>query len=208
MINARKGPVKRKRSAFAKNRDSGIFAATPGIRIFDKRQKFFKNFRHLPKMSLTNTFDRCKKYKGERGEAEIGPKKSEKRGKNTMKRLPDAEFEIMKVVWDAAPPITTATIMETLGRLKGWKAPTVISLMLRLVERGFLATEKLGRERTYRPTIGRDAYLQFETGNFMKLYHENSLTGLVHTLCDAGELDQAQLDRLEAWLRERKNAAH
>ena len=123
-----------------------------------------------------------------------------------MKRLPDAEFEIMKVVWDATPPITTATIMETLGQTRGWKAPTVISLMLRLVERGFLATEKLGRERTYRPTIERDAYLQFETGNFMKLYHENSLAGLVHTLYDSGSLDAAQLDRLEAWLRERKNA--
>ena len=36
-----------------------------------------------------------------------------------MKRLPDAEFQIMKVVWDSTPPSTTAKIMETLGATKG-----------------------------------------------------------------------------------------
>lgn len=121
-----------------------------------------------------------------------------------MKRLPDAEFEIMKVVWGVNPPVTTATIMETLGRVKGWKAPTVISLMLRLVEHGFLRTEKKGRERTYWPTIERGEYLRFETDHFMKLYHENSLAGFVSTLYDADKISDAELDRLARWLDAKK----
>ena len=68
-----------------------------------------------------------------------------------MKKLPDAEFDIMQVVWANEPPITTNTVMEQLGNERGWKAQTVISLMLRLVERGFLRTEKNGKERTYFP---------------------------------------------------------
>ena len=49
-----------------------------------------------------------------------------------LKKIPDAEFEIMKVVWSNEPPLTTKVIMEQLGNEKEWKAPTVISLMLRL----------------------------------------------------------------------------
>lgn len=49
---------------------------------------------------------------------------------DTMKKLPDAEFDIMKVVWANEPPITTNIIMEQLGNGRGWKAQTVISLML------------------------------------------------------------------------------
>lgn len=32
-----------------------------------------------------------------------------------MKKLPDAEFEVMKVVWANEPPITTSIIMAQLG---------------------------------------------------------------------------------------------
>ena len=61
--------------------------------------------------------------------------------KKAMKRLPDAEFAVMKVVWACEPPITASMIMEQLGEKKNWKMQTVVSLLLRLVERGFLCTE-------------------------------------------------------------------
>lgn len=62
-----------------------------------------------------------------------------------LQKLPDTEFEIMKVAWANEPPITTAMVMEQLGNEREWKAPTVISLMMRLVEKGFLRTEKKAR---------------------------------------------------------------
>lgn len=62
-----------------------------------------------------------------------------------MKKLPDAEFDIMRVVWANEPPITTAMIMDQLGNERQWKAPTVISLMMRLVERGFCRRKRKGR---------------------------------------------------------------
>lgn len=34
---------------------------------------------------------------------------------DTMKKLPDAEFDIMKVVWANEPPITTNIIMSSLA---------------------------------------------------------------------------------------------
>ena len=124
---------------------------------------------------------------------------------NQLKKLPDTEFEIMKVVWANEPPITTNTVMEQLGDERGWKAQTVISLMLRLVKKGFLRTEKNGKERTYFPLVAKEDYLKFETGNFMKLYHENLFLSLVNTLYDGKRLSDSDIEELMQWVRERRN---
>jgi predicted transcriptional regulator len=121
-----------------------------------------------------------------------------------MKRIPDAEFEIMKVIWANEPPITTSIIMEQLGNEKGWKAQTTISLMLRLVERGFLHTEKNGKERTYFPLVSREDYLKFETGNFIKQFHDNSFLNLVTTMYADKTLTDEDINELLEWVKERK----
>jgi BlaI family penicillinase repressor len=123
---------------------------------------------------------------------------------NNMKKLPNAEFEIMKVVWANEPPITTNMIMEQLGNERKWKAPTVISLMMRLVERGFLRTEKKGKERSYFPLVDKEDYLKFETGNFMKQYHENSFLSFVNTLYDGKQLSESDIEELMRWAKKRR----
>ncbi|HBG55457.1 MAG TPA: transcriptional regulator [Ruminococcaceae bacterium] len=122
-----------------------------------------------------------------------------------LRKLPDTEFEIMKVVWANRPPVTTGMVMERLGRERGWKAPTVISLMLRLVKKGFLRTEKNGKERTFFPLVAKEDYLEFETGNFIKLYHENSFLSLVNTLYDGKQLSDSDIDELMEWVKERRS---
>jgi predicted transcriptional regulator len=121
-----------------------------------------------------------------------------------IRSLPDAEFEIMKVVWANEPPITTNMIMKQLGNQKAWKAPTAISLLLRLVERGFLRTEKTGKERSYFPLICKEEYLQFETGNFMKFYHENSVASFVNAMSKEKELDMFDIVELMNWAKEQE----
>lgn len=123
----------------------------------------------------------------------------------TMKKLPDAEFDIMKVVWANEPPITTNIIMQQIGNERDWKAQTVISLMLRLVERGFLRTEKNGKERSYFPLIGKADYLRYETSDFMERFHGNSFIGLIATLYEGNRLEGSDLDQLAEWLKEKRD---
>jgi len=121
-----------------------------------------------------------------------------------MKKLPDAEFDIMKVVWANEPPITANVIMAQHGNKEGWKVQTAISLLLRLVERGFLRTEKNGKERTYFPTVNQEDYLKFETGNFLKQFHNNSVLNLVITMYDNDKaLTNEDLDGLRKLLNKR-----
>jgi BlaI family penicillinase repressor len=124
---------------------------------------------------------------------------------NSVKKLPDAEFEIMKVVWANEPPITTSIIMEQLGKEKEWKAQTILTLMVRLVERGFLHTEKNGKERTYFPIISKEDYLKFETGDFMERFHSNSFASLITTLYEGKKIKDSDLDELTKWLKDRRD---
>ena len=121
-----------------------------------------------------------------------------------LKKLPDAEFDVMKVIWDNKPPVTTTSVREQLGKEKEWKIQTVVTLMLRLVERGFLRSEKHGKERTYFPLVSKEDYLKFETGNFMKQYHNSSLFNLINTLYDGEALTDKDIDELLKWAKERR----
>ncbi|MBP1988886.1 BlaI/MecI/CopY family transcriptional regulator [Paenibacillus eucommiae] len=122
-----------------------------------------------------------------------------------MKKLPDAEFDIMKVVWAKDTPLTTNIIMQQLGNERGWKAQTVISLMFRLAERGFIRIEKNGKMSNYFPLISKEEYLKFETGDFMERFHANSFVSLVSTLYAGEELKNSDLDQLAKWLKEKRD---
>ena len=63
-----------------------------------------------------------------------------------MKRLPDAEFDVMACIWQCDAPVTSGEIMRRRGSERGWKTPALITLLNRLIERGFLRSEKPGRE--------------------------------------------------------------
>lgn len=119
-----------------------------------------------------------------------------------MKRLPDSEFEIMKAVWMHEPPVTTNILMDDIGKEKEWKVPTLISFLKRLINKGFLRSEKNGKERTYFPLIEKEEYLKFETDYFMESYHGNSFTSLVSTFYGGKKLKKSEIEELRKLLEE------
>ena len=120
-----------------------------------------------------------------------------------LTKLPDAEFDIMKIVWENEPPITTAEIMKLLGMEREWKIQTVVSFMQRLSERGFLRSEKNGKERSYYPTVSKEEYINFEASIFLKQYHNNSFLSLATAMYEGKALTDEDVAGLRELLRER-----
>lgn len=122
---------------------------------------------------------------------------------NTMKKLPDAEFEIMSAVWEFSSPVTIGMILEVLNREseKAWKPQTIHTLLGRLIARGFLRTEKGGKERYYEPLIERDEYLQFETQNFVERYCGGSRLTLMNTMYQGDKMSDDDVTELLEWVR-------
>lgn len=122
-----------------------------------------------------------------------------------MKKLPDAELEVMKVIWENKPPMSTNDVMKVISEQKSWNISTLLTLLSRLIERGFLSSEKRGRERIYYPQVDREAYTEFETKTFIQKLHKNSFMNLVNTLYDANDLSEQDIDELSDWLKDKKN---
>lgn len=122
-----------------------------------------------------------------------------------LTRLPETEFEVMSVVWRNVPPVTTAALMNQLGNEKGWKLQTLVTLLNRLTERGFLRSEKLGKERTYYPCVKQEDYIQYETALFVERYHHNSLFQLVNAFSGNNKLSKDEINELSFWLKNQKD---
>ena len=121
-----------------------------------------------------------------------------------MQKLPQSEFEVMKALWALPGPVTAGEVLAQLPPQKEWKVQTVITLLSRLRERGFVTSEKKGKERWFQAAIPREEYLQFETGQFLRQYHDNSFVSFVSALYDGKEMDDADADELLRWLEEKK----
>lgn len=124
--------------------------------------------------------------------------------KVSLRRLPDSEFEVMRSVWQLEPPTTTLQIIANLQANKEWKPQTVLTMLLRLTEKGFLKSERLGRERCYTPTITEGEYLQVETSDFIKRYAGNSIGNLVKALSANSQLSANDAQELRDWLAKRR----
>ena len=101
---------------------------------------------------------------------------------NYSKKLPDAEFVVMAAIWAGTPPVNTAYLMDAVGRERGWKAPTLISFLVRLEERGYISSTKQGKERFYMPVAEESKYMQTITADFVEQYHGGSFVHLMDTL--------------------------
>ena len=124
--------------------------------------------------------------------------------KTSIKRLPDGEFTILKVIWQLPSPTTSAQIMEKLGEDNHWKPQTLLTVLARLTEKGFLESVRKGRERQYTAIISEDEYLEVETSDFLKRYSGHSMGGLVKTLFSSNSLSDNELDELRSLLDQNK----
>ena len=114
-----------------------------------------------------------------------------------ISRLPDAELEVMQALW-AVPeyPARTSDLMEHL-RGKHWRLPTLLKLLSRLEERGFVRGEKEGRSNGYTPLVNRPDYLAAESRSFLERVHGGSLSSLMAALYPEKELSREDIAELE-----------
>ena len=115
-----------------------------------------------------------------------------------MERLPDAELEVMQALWRQEKyPVSSAALMEELAGRR-WQTATLLKLLSRLEERGFVKREKEGRNNLYTPLVRREDYLSAESRDFL---HGGSLPSLVAALMDSRAISRRDLEELEEILR-------
>ena len=123
-----------------------------------------------------------------------------------VQQLSDAELEIMKIVWGNPQEVTLFPyIMEGLtSRGRPCQKNTLIVLLSRLVNKGFLNARKKGRRNEYTTLISETEYQTTQTKNFLDKIYEGSAKGLVSNLIMGDLLADGEYEELERLLEKGK----
>jgi len=123
-------------------------------------------------------------------------------------KLPDAELEIMKIIWGNTVPTTSAYVCEQLAGKKDWAVTTVLNFLARLVNRGFLSVQRTGKTNIYTPTVGEAEYVENESKSFLEKLHGNSLQRFVASLYNGKAISSKELDELKRFIDEKAGEAN
>ena len=106
--------------------------------------------------------------------------------KQNIRRLPDSELEVMQIVWNQQPPVSRGDIEMVIKNSHTLAATTILTLLTRLCEKGFLSMEKQGRVNLYTPLISRRDYLAVESRSLLDKLYGGSVKTFATALCDSG----------------------
>ncbi|EQK86612.1 penicillinase repressor family protein [Clostridioides difficile P30] len=66
-----------------------------------------------------------------------------------IRKIPQAELKVMKFIWKVGVTVTSKDVIEAMEQKYGWKQTTTLTLLSRLVKRGFLDAQKIDRYTHY-----------------------------------------------------------
>ena len=117
-----------------------------------------------------------------------------------LKRLPDAELEVMKAIWELGPGTARADLEQMLP--DQWKLSTINTYLRRLEEKGYVEADRDPRGKRYTALVSREAYLSFESRTVVdRLYGSprNFVAALARTGLRPGEAEELRslLDELK-----------
>ena len=118
-----------------------------------------------------------------------------------LKRLGDAELEIMMVLWGSAQPITSNYILEQLKGKRQWGLSTLMTSLTRLSEKEFVYYDRTTRTNLYSALVTEDQYKTQESKSFLEKLYGNSLQNLVTNLYSNKIIDQEDLKELQEHLK-------
>jgi BlaI family penicillinase repressor len=117
--------------------------------------------------------------------------------------LTDLENEVMQAVWDAAP-CTVEAVHASVARARNIKETSVRTILRRLEQKGYLKHEEEGRAYVYRAAQPARSLAAHAVRQIIDRFCRGSVEELVSGMVDAKVLSKNEMDRLEAFVRARK----
>ena len=123
-----------------------------------------------------------------------------------IQQISDSELEIMKIIWGNPEKVTLFPyIMDGLAsRGRPCQKNTLIVLLSRLMNKGFLSARKIGRRNEYTTLVSETEYQTVQTKNFLDKIYEGSVKGLVSNLIMGDLLADEEYEELKKLLEKGK----
>jgi BlaI family penicillinase repressor len=122
------------------------------------------------------------------------------RRKKPVAELTEAEWEIMRVVWDKEP-CAAGTVQETLAASRNWCYATVKLTMDRMVTKGFLEINKIRNLQLFRSCISEVEARRGELRKMLNRAFGGTLTPMLKFLIQHEGLSQEEAAELREFVK-------
>lgn len=120
--------------------------------------------------------------------------------------ISNAEWEIMRVVW-TKEETTSSQILEILEQKIDWTASTVKTLLKRLVDKGYLATQKSGKSFLYSALVSEEEAINQQADELFDKFCQRKHTAIIKHLVETTLMTMTDINDLQALLLSKKEEA-
>lgn len=124
---------------------------------------------------------------------------------NIANKISDAEWLIMKVVWQSSP-LSASAIVELLKPETDWSPKTIQTMISRLVKKGALGVEKDMNLNHYYPLLTQEECMHGETRSFLQKVYDGSIHSLIANFVANETLSAQEIQDLRDLLDEKINS--
>lgn len=117
-----------------------------------------------------------------------------------MKKLGEAELEIMQVIWKADVPVTSSFILKELQERRKWQLSTLMTSLSRLVDKGFISCDRATGKNLYSSIISENDFKVKESKSFLEKLYNNSIQNMVATLYSNKTIKDSDMNELRKFL--------
>lgn len=119
---------------------------------------------------------------------------------NKLKKLGEAELEIMQVVWDSEDPVTSNYILKELQEQRSWQLSTLMTSLARLADKGFINCDRSTGRNLYTPIISENEYKIGASKHFLEKLYNNSIQNMITALYNNKEIKSSDIQELRDFL--------
>jgi len=113
-------------------------------------------------------------------------------------KISDAEWEVMKVIWDHAP-MTSTEVLKSLPH-DNWKQKTVNTFLARLEQKGVLSSRREGRANVYSALLSESACRNSEGSHFLSKVFRGEVAPMMLHFIENEDLSENELEELRSLL--------
>ncbi|MCL1854043.1 MAG: BlaI/MecI/CopY family transcriptional regulator [Peptococcaceae bacterium] len=112
--------------------------------------------------------------------------------------ISDAEFEVMRVLWQGARPLSFTEIRKELEGKTEWSRSTIQTLISRLRDKGIVDAQ-FQHVMLYSALLSEQEYIQIEEQGFLDKLFDGDAMNFVAGLCRNGRLSEKDIDKLKSF---------
>lgn len=118
-----------------------------------------------------------------------------------MKKLSEAEFEFMQVLWRHNAPMTSNQLLEEMGDNRNWKLASLMTVLARMAEKGAVHCDRTTRTNYYSALVSEEEYKLTEGTSLLEKMFHKSAKDFIASLYQGKKMSSEDIQELSDYLK-------